>query len=140
MNLGTLTSTVEGLTTQINSLSDNLGLTEGEDSLQQQLDTLETQISSMINEGGGSGGQGSGGAYGIIENKSFIFTEPYWPGYNEAWYLMTGQMCFESFTAGANQPIEFYANFSTAIKDTEIEWGHDIDMKLYRDGKIVART
>ena len=91
---------------------------------------------------GGSGSQGSGGAYGIIENKSFIFTEPVYPGViNDSWFLMAGsQMCFESFTAGANQPIEFYANFSTAVKDTEIEWGHDIDMKLYRDGKIVART
>ena len=92
----------------------------------------------MINEGGGSGGQGSGGTYGIIENKSFVFTEPFWPGYNEAWYLMTGQMCFESFTAGANQPIEFYANFSSFPK--KVNHGYDITMKLYRDDKIVART
>ena len=85
----------------------------------------------------GSGSQGSGGAYGIIENKSFIF-ESFYSGSNQAWRLLNGQMCFESFTAGANQPIEFYANFSTVPKSTI--YGHDIVMKLYSDNEIVART
>ena len=94
----------------------------------------------MIDEGGS--GQGSGGAYGIVENKSFVYDSFVFPNYyswdNSAFKIETGNTCFEKFTAGPNQPIEFYSNFT--YRDTDIRDGYEITFNLYRDDDIVARS